>query len=71
MNIYIIVARSVGHIGTGSSFSETHIGFVLGEMYQVHAILSGIERSLLGASFTIIDDNLVIVTRGDEGGTIA
>ena len=51
-------------VGTGSSFSETHIGFVLGEMYQVHAILSGIERSFLGTSFTIVDDNLVIVGGG-------
>ena len=61
---YIVSTARDFTVGTSSSFSETHIGFVLGEMYQVHAILSGIERSFLGTSFTIVDDNLVIVGGG-------
>ena len=40
-----------------------NVGFVLREVDQIDAILFGIERSLLGTTFAIINDNLIILKK--------
>ena len=40
------------------------------EVDEVDAILLGVERPPLGSSLTVVDDDLVVVRGGDEGGAV-
>ena len=47
-----------------------HVGLVLREVDQVDAVLFRVEGSLLGAFFAVVDDDLVVLGAGDEGGAV-
>ena len=47
-----------------------NICFILCEMDQVHPVLLGVQGPFQGASLAIINDNLVVIRAGDQGGAV-
>ena len=64
--MHVEIPNDIVFFGRGMN----NIGLVLGEVNQIHAVLFGIQGPFLGTPFAVINDDLVILGAGDQGGAI-